>query len=167
MSPVVASREYLVNMRPLNAILPALTGTDLVPGRDLPERAEVLITETFASGLLGEGIFPTLEHAHQHLLDPERAQRPQELLDPVCRQDNIHVLRHAADEPVAPDSPAPRQHRGTLQERQQVIDRLHHAAVPARQVLRSKHGRPSDEELIGKLQTLGQRFQADGTHRSP
>ena len=52
------------------------SSTDLVPGRDLPERAEVLITETFTSGLLGEGIFPTLEHAHQHLLTPDAAVIP-------------------------------------------------------------------------------------------
>src|SRR6266566_5693888 len=52
------------------------SSTDLVPGRDLPERAEVLITETFASGLMGEGIFPTLEHAHQHLLTPDAAVIP-------------------------------------------------------------------------------------------
>jgi type II protein arginine methyltransferase len=52
------------------------SSTELVPGRDLPERAEVLITETFTSGLLGEGIFPTLEHAHQHLLTPDAAVIP-------------------------------------------------------------------------------------------
>jgi type II protein arginine methyltransferase len=42
--------------------------TDLVGGDDLPERAEVLITETFSSNLLDEGIIPTIEHAHEHLL---------------------------------------------------------------------------------------------------
>ena len=52
------------------------SSTDLMPGRDLPERAEVLITETFTSGLMGEGIFPTLEHAHQHLLTPDAAVIP-------------------------------------------------------------------------------------------
>src|SRR5258708_14759235 len=52
------------------------SSTDLVVGRDLPERAEVLITETFASGLMGEGIFPTLEHAHQHLLTPDAVVIP-------------------------------------------------------------------------------------------
>ncbi len=44
--------------------------TELVVGRDVPERAEVLVTETFASGLIGEGIVETLEHAHRHLLTP-------------------------------------------------------------------------------------------------
>ena len=45
--------------------------TELAAGRDFPERAEVLVTETFASGLIGEGILATLEHAHQHLLTPD------------------------------------------------------------------------------------------------
>ena len=48
----------------------AKPSTQLVVGRDLPERAEVLVTETFASGLINEGILPTVEHAHEHLLNP-------------------------------------------------------------------------------------------------
>ena len=44
--------------------------TELVEGRDFESRAEVLVTETLASGLIGEGILPTLEHAHQNLLTP-------------------------------------------------------------------------------------------------
>jgi protein arginine N-methyltransferase 7 len=45
--------------------------TELAAGRDFPERAQVLVTETFASGLIEEGILPTLEHAHMHLLTPD------------------------------------------------------------------------------------------------
>jgi type II protein arginine methyltransferase len=45
--------------------------TELTMGGDLPERAQVLITETFASGLIGESVLPTLEHAHEHLLMPD------------------------------------------------------------------------------------------------
>ncbi len=45
--------------------------TELTMGGDLPERAQVLITETFASGLIGENVLPTLEHAHEHLLMPD------------------------------------------------------------------------------------------------
>ena len=37
---------------------------------DLGGRADVLITETFASGLINEGILSTVEHAHEHLLTP-------------------------------------------------------------------------------------------------
>jgi len=50
--------------------------TDLLVGRDLPERAEVLITETFSSNLLDEGIIGTIEHAHEHLLAPNATVLP-------------------------------------------------------------------------------------------
>jgi type II protein arginine methyltransferase len=46
----------------------AKRSTDLVAGVDLAERAEVLITETFSSDIIDEGILPTIEHAHRHLL---------------------------------------------------------------------------------------------------
>ena len=48
----------------------AMKSTDLGAGRELPARAEVLVTETFASGLLSEGVLPTVEDAHQRLLTP-------------------------------------------------------------------------------------------------
>jgi type II protein arginine methyltransferase len=48
----------------------AKPSTALVIGQDLAERAEILVTETFSSGLLNEGVLPTLEHAHEHLLAP-------------------------------------------------------------------------------------------------
>ena len=40
-------------------------------GVDLKERAEVLVTETFASGVVSEAVLPTLEHARRHLLTPD------------------------------------------------------------------------------------------------
>jgi type II protein arginine methyltransferase len=43
----------------------------LAVGVDLPERAEVLVTETFASGALSEHVLPTVEHARAHLLTPD------------------------------------------------------------------------------------------------
>jgi hypothetical protein len=50
--------------------------SELLVGQDLVERAEVLVTETFSSGLLNEGVLPTLEHAHEHLLLPGAAIIP-------------------------------------------------------------------------------------------
>jgi len=50
--------------------------TELVVGRDFARPAEVLITETLASSLIGEGILPILEHAHRHLLAPGAAIIP-------------------------------------------------------------------------------------------
>jgi len=54
----------------------AKPSTELMPGRELPERAQVLVTETFASSLIGEGILPTLEHAHENLLTPDAVVIP-------------------------------------------------------------------------------------------
>ena len=45
--------------------------TALSAGRELQERAELLITETFSSDLLSEGILSTVEHAHRYLLAPD------------------------------------------------------------------------------------------------
>jgi type II protein arginine methyltransferase len=52
------------------AVIPKTSTAMSVPG-DMPERAEVLVTETFASGLITEGVLPTVEHAHAHLLTPD------------------------------------------------------------------------------------------------
>jgi type II protein arginine methyltransferase len=50
--------------------------TDLTVGRELAARAELLITETFSSDLLSEGVLTTVEHAHRHLLEPGAAVIP-------------------------------------------------------------------------------------------
>ncbi len=42
--------------------------TTLTAGPGQEQRAELLITETFSSDLLSEGILPTVEHAHRELL---------------------------------------------------------------------------------------------------
>lgn len=41
---------------------------ELAVGRELPARADVLVTETVDCGLLGEGIIPIVRHARAHLL---------------------------------------------------------------------------------------------------
>jgi type II protein arginine methyltransferase len=50
--------------------------TDIAVGRDMPARAQVLITETFASNVIGEGILPTIEDAHERLIEPGAAIIP-------------------------------------------------------------------------------------------
>ena len=50
--------------------------TDLVVGRDLTSRADVLITETFSSDLLSESVLATVEHAHANLLTPDATVIP-------------------------------------------------------------------------------------------
>ena len=45
--------------------------TDLVveKGGYMEEKANILVTEVFDTELVGEGVLPTLIHAHQHLLE--------------------------------------------------------------------------------------------------
>jgi hypothetical protein len=49
------------------AVIP-MKSTSLSVPNIIAERAEVLVTETFASGLLTEGVLPLVEHAHEYLL---------------------------------------------------------------------------------------------------
>jgi type II protein arginine methyltransferase len=42
--------------------------TELAVGHELSERAHVLVTETFSSDLLSEGVLSVVEHAHRELL---------------------------------------------------------------------------------------------------
>jgi Tfp pilus assembly protein PilF len=55
----------------------ARRSTDLTVGVGLRERAQVLVTETFSSDLLSEGVLPAIEHAHEHLLTPNAVVIPQ------------------------------------------------------------------------------------------
>jgi predicted nicotinamide N-methyase len=48
----------------------AKRSTDLRIGVDLPDRAEVLVSEVFGSSVINELVIPTLEHAHAQLLQP-------------------------------------------------------------------------------------------------
>jgi type II protein arginine methyltransferase len=49
------------------AVIP-MKSTEISVPQIIPERAEVLVTETFASGLITEGVLPAVEHAHEYLL---------------------------------------------------------------------------------------------------
>ncbi len=51
--------------------------TALKVGVDLPRRADLLVTETFDVGLLGERAISFIEHAREHLLTPEARIIPQ------------------------------------------------------------------------------------------
>lgn len=42
----------------------------LTVGRDLPEKADIIVAEVFDTGLLGENALRTFDHAREHLLKP-------------------------------------------------------------------------------------------------
>ncbi|MBC7712492.1 MAG: 50S ribosomal protein L11 methyltransferase [Rhizobacter sp.] len=72
--PVVAEKAKVIIQRngfgdQINSI--NKLSTNMVVGVDLPERADILVTEIFDNGLLGEHAFIAIEHARQHLLKPD------------------------------------------------------------------------------------------------
>jgi predicted O-methyltransferase YrrM len=50
---------------------------ELVIGVDMPDLADLIVTETLDCGLLGEGVIPTVRHARANLLKPGGAIIPQ------------------------------------------------------------------------------------------
>jgi len=58
-------------------ILPKHSG-ELRLGEDLPERADVLITETFSELIVGEGVLRVVHQARQHFLKPQAIVVPEE-----------------------------------------------------------------------------------------
>jgi SAM-dependent methyltransferase len=72
--PLIAERaRHIVHINGLShriVVLPKKSTELSVPGM-MPERAEVLVTETFDSGLLAEDVLGIVEHAHEHLLTPD------------------------------------------------------------------------------------------------
>jgi type II protein arginine methyltransferase len=71
MAPVIAAAARVIidaNNLSDRVTLHAKRSDQLEIGRELPARADLLVTEIFASGLLSEYVLPTLEDARQRLL---------------------------------------------------------------------------------------------------
>lgn len=77
--PVIADHAHdIVGLNGLSDRIRVIAkhSTALAVGPDLPQRANVLITETFSSDLLSEGILATVEHAHRNLLTEDAVVIP-------------------------------------------------------------------------------------------
>jgi tetratricopeptide (TPR) repeat protein len=77
--PVAAKAQQLIAR---NGLADKITvhnkkSNDLTVGVELPERADVLVSEIFDSDLLGEGVLPSLEDAHARLIKPGAKIVPQ------------------------------------------------------------------------------------------
>lgn len=70
-NPVLAELARRViaehGMSDVVTVIPKMS-TDLVVGRDIPERADLIVSEIIDCGLIGEGMFPTMRHARSELL---------------------------------------------------------------------------------------------------
>jgi len=58
--------------------------SQIVIGQDMPEKADLLVTEIFDNGLVGEGALPTIGHAWQALLKPEARTIPEAATLKAC-----------------------------------------------------------------------------------
>lgn len=78
-TPVIAERaREIIALNGLSeriVVIPSHS-TAIGVGRGLSQRADVLITETFSSDLLSEGVLPSVEHAHQELLTADAVVIP-------------------------------------------------------------------------------------------
>jgi hypothetical protein len=92
-------------------------------------------------------------------LEPGDAGHAHEFLNTIARQHNVDVLRHPADKAMPPDRPASCHNGWTLQDVQQVINRLHDTTIATRQVLWRKHGAPPCAQSICKVQSVREIFQ--------
>ncbi len=72
-----AAREIIrVNGLTDSIALHAKRSDQLRIGHEMWARANLLVTETFSSGLLSESVLPTVEHAREHLLTPDAVVIP-------------------------------------------------------------------------------------------
>jgi len=77
----------------------AKKSTDLEIGIDLPERANILVTETFDVGLLGEEALISLRHAIEHLITPDAKILPVQakVFAQLVECEQLHQEDFAAD----------------------------------------------------------------------
>src|SRR5262245_6837981 len=78
----------------------------------------------------------------------------EEFIQPVLRQGDVDVLRHAADVAVSPNGPTAADYRLAIAGAQRLIERADYASVAPRQVLRLEHGVPPGQQLIGQFKLL-------------
>lgn len=78
-APVAAKARQIIAQNGLQdrITVHAKRSNDLVVGTDLPEKADVLVSEIFDSDLLSEGVLPSLEDAHARLIKPGAKIIPQ------------------------------------------------------------------------------------------
>ncbi|MDQ3829235.1 MAG: 50S ribosomal protein L11 methyltransferase [Candidatus Tectomicrobia bacterium] len=76
-------------------IVPKLS-FNLVSDRDIPRKADLIVTEIFDCSLLGEGIIPTVRHARQHLLRDGGHMIPKagRVFATLVESEQVHKLNH-------------------------------------------------------------------------
>ncbi len=104
---------------------------------------------------------------HRQNLEPRNSRRSQEFLNSRGRKRDVKILGHAADITVSPDGPPAAQNGLTLDDVQQMIDRLDNTTVTTREVLRLEHACPPDKKFLGQRKTFAQHGGSECGHRGP
>ncbi len=78
-APIAEIAKEIVKRNGLSEIITVVNkdSKDLVIGHDLPDKANLLISEIFDVGLIGEGVIPTINDAFSRLLVPNGVCLPQ------------------------------------------------------------------------------------------
>ena len=73
--------------------------SQIIIGRDMPEKADVLVTEIFDNAMIGEGILPTISHAWKQLLKLNARVIPKRgiIYGALCSCPSLEMFHHAAD----------------------------------------------------------------------
>lgn len=94
----VAEEIIVANgLQKLIQIVPA-PSVYLEVGRDIPRKADLIITEIFDCGLLGEGILPTVKHARKYLLRTGGRMIPRagRVFAALLESEQIHRLNYVS-----------------------------------------------------------------------
>uniref|UniRef100_A0A146M1D5 Uncharacterized protein n=1 Tax=Lygus hesperus TaxID=30085 RepID=A0A146M1D5_LYGHE len=72
----IAQQVFDINLPPKSVLMVNKLSTDMRIPADIPFRCSLVVTETMDSGLLGEHLLSTLDHAWDHLLLPPSPSMP-------------------------------------------------------------------------------------------
>lgn len=89
---VISANGYSDRIKVINK-----KSNELVIGVDIPNKLDLLITETIDSALIGEGIIPIIRHARAHLLkeNAEIIPRGARVIAALIESQEIYGLNHA------------------------------------------------------------------------
>lgn len=73
--------------------------SELVIGKDIPEKCDILVSEVFDSAIVGEDVLPTLRHAKKHLLKEDAKIIPEKatLYGRLTSSPHIHNAHYVDD----------------------------------------------------------------------
>src|SRR5439155_15881266 len=94
-------------------------------------------------------------------------RRAEKFGDAIGAEDDVHILRDAANVTVSPHRPPAADDRFAFQHVEQMIDGFDDAAVSTGKILRLKHAVSASLQLVRQLQLRDKIWKLDRTHVTP